>query len=107
MDWAPEKFIREATSINEDVELYIRKVLENKPHIDQAGKICSGILNLARKVRADRMAAACRLRLVSSYGNYSLEIQDILNNKSEQVDMQEEPANMPEHENIRGREYYE
>ena len=106
MDWAPEKFIREATSIHEDVEFYIRKVLENKPHIDQAGKICSGILNLARKVGADRLAAACRL--ADSYGNYSfLEIQDILNNKSEQFDVQEEPANIPEHENIRGREYYE
>lgn len=105
MEWEPEKFIEQAASIHEDVESYIRKVLDSKHHIDQANKICSGILNLARKVGGDRLSAACRL--AESYGNYGfLEIQNILNSKSEQFNVQEETINIPEHENIRGREYY-
>ena len=67
--------------------------------------MCSGILNFARKAGPERLAAACRL--ADSYGKYSFrEIQDILQNKSEAIDLPEEPADMPEHENIKGKEYY-
>lgn len=104
-EWTPEKFIAQAATIHEDVEHYIRKVLEKKRYADQAHKSCSGILNFARKVGGDRLAAACRL--ADSYGKYNfLEIQDILQNKSEQIDLPEETADIPEHENIRGSEYY-
>ncbi len=105
MEWAPEKFIAQAAAIHEDVEHYIRKVLERKRYRDQAYKCCSGILNFARRVGGDRLAAACRL--ADSYGRYSfLEIQDILHNQSEGLEVQEEVSDMPEHENIRGKEYY-
>lgn len=106
MEWSPETFLAQASEIHEDVECYIRKILETKRYVDQANKICSGILNLARKVGPARLAAACRL--ANSYGRYSfLEIQDILKTKSEQVEIEEEIADIPEHENIRGKDYYE
>lgn len=105
MDWSPETFLSQAAEIHEDVECYIRKILETKRYVDQANKICSGILNLARKVGPARLTAACRL--ANSYGRYSfLEIQDILKTKSEQVEIEEETADLPEHENIRGQDYY-
>lgn len=58
-----------ATAIHEDVEYYIRRILEKTHYQDQANKICSGILNFARKMGPDRLAAACRL--ADSYGKYS------------------------------------
>jgi transposase len=105
LEWLPENFIKAAAEIDEDVEHYIRRVLEKKRYIDQANKICSGILGLARKVGAQRLAAACRL--ADSYGRYSfLEIQDILKSQSELIEVPEETADIPDHENIRGRDYY-
>lgn len=105
MDWSPETFLSQALEIHEDVEQYIRKILETKRYVDQVNKICSGILNLARKVDPAHLAAACRL--ANSYGRYSfLEIQDILKTKSEQVEKEEETADLPEHKNIRGQDYY-
>lgn len=105
LEWTPEKFISQAAAIHEDVEHYIRKVLERKRYADQAHKCCSGILNFARKVGGDRLASACRL--ADSYGKYNfVEIQEILKNNSEQIDLPEETIDIPEHENIRGREYY-
>lgn len=105
INWSPETFLAQASEIHEDVECYIRKVLETKRYLDQANKICSGILNLTRKVGPVRLAAACRL--ANSYGRYSfLEIQDILKTKSEQVEIEEEAGDIPEHENIRGKDYY-
>ena len=104
-EWSPEKFILQAEAIHEDVEHYIRKILEKTSYGDQANKYCSGILNFARKVGSERLAAACRL--AERYGKYSFkEIEDILQNQSELIDLPEEPADMPEHENIRGPEYY-
>lgn len=106
VEWSPEKFIQEATAIHEDVVHYIRKVLEGTRYQDKANKICSGILNLARKVGGTRLAAVCSL--ADSYGKYNfVEIQDILNNNSNRFELHEEPAAIPEHENIRGREYYQ
>lgn len=105
-EWCPETFISQASAIHEDVEHYIRRVLEKVQYIDKANKYCSGILNFAHKVGPDRLAAACRL--AESYGKYNFnEIQDILQNQAENIDMPEEPVDIPEHENIRGAEYYQ
>jgi transposase len=105
MNWSPENFLREAAEIHEDVEQYIRKILEINHYIDKSNKICSGILSLARKVGASRLAAACRL--AHSYQRYSfLEIEDILKTQSEFTETEEETVGIPEHENIRGKEYY-
>ena len=104
-EFSPEKFLSEAASIHTDVELYIHKILEQRRYPEQATKICSGILNLSRKVGTDRLAAACRM--ASSYGKYSYrEIEDILSKKSEVLEPMEEFAETPLHDNIRGREYY-
>ena len=105
MEWSPENFIKEASEIHEDVESYIRRVLEHTRYTDKANKMCSGILGLARKVGAERLAAACRL--AESYGRYNfLEIQDILKTQSELIELPEDTVEIPEHENIRGKEYY-
>ena len=105
-EWSPENFIAQAAAIDEDVEHYIRKVIEKKRYPEQANKCCSGILNFARKVGADRLAAACRL--ADSYGRYNfVELQDILTNNFDGLEpLREQQTDIPEHENIRGSEYY-
>ncbi|MDR1225136.1 MAG: hypothetical protein LBL07_19990 [Tannerella sp.] len=101
---SPEKFIGQAAAMSEDTERYIRKIPEVKKYPDQAKKTCSGILNLARKAGIDRLPFACRL--AESYSRYGfLEIEDILNSPA-QMELPEETAILPEHENIRGRDCY-
>ena len=74
--------------------------------MDQANKSCSSILSLARKVGPERLAAACRL--AAGYDRYSFtEIQDILKTNSEFIEVPEETNEIPEHENIRGKDYYQ
>jgi len=79
-----------------------------KRYVDQANTSCLGILilSLSSKVGAARLAAACRL--AASYERYSFnEIQDILKNKFEFTKIPEETKDIPEHENIRGKDYYQ
>ena len=102
---SPAHFLRAAAEIHEDVEYYIGKIIDSKRYADQVNKSCAGILSLVRKVGVQRLAAACRL--AASYHRYSFaEVQDILKNKSEHIEMNEQVPDMPEHENIRGKEYY-
>lgn len=58
MEWSPEKFITQASEMHEDIEQYIRKILEVKKYPEQAHKTCSGILNLAYRLGVDRLIAA-------------------------------------------------
>lgn len=104
-EWTPEKFIQEATDIHEDVARYVEKVLEYKPYPEQAYKSCSGILSFARRVGPERLTEACRW--ADSLGQYNyLIIEEILRKKLDQLQHDDQTAQIPSHDNIRGKEYY-
>lgn len=106
-EWSPENFLAQARAIDPDVEFHVSKVLESRGHPEQAYKCCAGIMALARKVGHERIASACRFATsIDSYGYTVLE--NILNRRLDQLEPQneEEGDHIPEHENIRGKEYY-
>ena len=105
-EWTPQKFINWADGIGESVKEYIIKILDKKQHPEQAYKSCMGVLSLAKKVGDDRLRNACRRAI--EYNMYSYKtIQNILEKGLDQVDNDSlvEDA-LPEHGNIRGKEYY-
>ncbi|HEU4633119.1 MAG TPA: IS21 family transposase [Flavisolibacter sp.] len=107
-EWTPEKFIHWAEAIHEDVKLYILKILERKQHPEQAYKSCVGILSFQKKVGKERLINACRRAL--GYGAYNYKtIQTILEKELDKRDGPEETDHlfMPQHDNIRGENYYQ
>lgn len=106
-DWTPEKFLSWAESIHEDVKLYILKILNRKQHPEQAYKSCIGILSFEKKAGSERLVKACQRAL--GYGIYNYKtIQSILEKGLDKDDEHDslEPE-MPQHDNIRGEEYYQ
>lgn len=106
-EWTPDKFLEWAASIDEDVRLYILKILDRKQHPEQAYRSCIGILSLARKAGNERLASACRRAL--GYGVYNYKtIQQILENKMDSYEdsLFADELPMPSHDNIRGENYY-
>jgi hypothetical protein len=104
-DWNPERFLTEAGKIHSDVELYIRQVLIKKTHPEQAYKSCQGILSFAKRVGHNRLIRACQR--AHQYGIYHYRIiETILQRNLDQYEIEDEPAPMPKHDNIRGEEYY-
>lgn len=105
-DWTPEKFIEQGKAISEDVAAYIIMVIEHKQHPEQAYKSCSGILNMARKVGNERLSNACRR--ANDYGVYNYPIiMQILEKNLDSMPQEPKELHMPQHDNIRGSDYYE
>ena len=107
-DWTPEKFVRWAEDIHEDVKLYILKILDRKQHPEQAYKSCVGILGFAKKVGNERLINACHRAL--GYGIYNYKTIQAILEKGMDADTeteQYEQLQMPLHNNIRGEDYYQ
>ncbi len=109
-DWTPAKFINQAQNIHTDVRLYIEGIFEHKSYPEQAYKSCAGILQLHRRVGAERLINACRRAQGFGIFNYPIIVQ-ILEKKLDALTVEEqmqqqESIEMPNHRNIRGSTYY-
>jgi transposase len=105
--WSPERFIRWAQSIGDDVAEMIQVVLKSRKHPEQAFKTCMGILNLVKEHGPDRLNKACARALGFGFHSYK-RIKNILDRGLEE----EPPAEsrqlpVSSHENIRGSQYYQ
>lgn len=110
LTWDPSALLQEASELHPDVESYMKKVILEKKYPEQAFKSCRGILSLARKVGVERLLKACRLAAASGMYNY-LAVEDILKNQQDMLPEEEwsnlpDNVELPEHENVRGKEYY-
>ncbi len=105
-DWTPQRFIDWAASIDESVKEFIINLLEKKQHPEQSYKSCMGVLSFAKKVGEERLSNACKRALDYQVYNYKI-IQKILENGLDKL-YNENPENpeLPFHNNIRGRNYY-
>jgi transposase len=105
-DWNPDKFINWASGIGEDTEKYIRKILDNKQHPEQAYKSCIGILQFAKKYGKARLNKACRRGIYYHSYNYKV-IRNILQNNYDKTEIEvENQYRLPIHKNVRGSSYY-
>jgi len=105
-EWSPSFFLGKAKEIDPSVEYFVSQVLAKKQHPEQAYKSCMGILSFAKRVGNVRLIKACKRAHEIGYYNYKI-IEDILQNNLDHQEEDPQPENMPVHENIRGRDYYQ
>lgn len=104
--WSAPRFIDWANSIDSCVGEYIVKIIESRNHPEQAYKSCLGILSYEKKVGKQRLINACKRAL--DFRIYSFKaIQNILENNLDTIDCEQEPNfELPQHSNIRGKQYF-
>lgn len=111
-EWNPEKFIADANSIDPIVTNYIKKVLARNEYPEKNYRACQGIINFKKRVGDFRLINACRRADSFNVYNYGI-IERILLSKADQIPIDEPGGqqagenNMPDHENIRGQDYYQ
>jgi transposase len=104
--WNPDRFISWAQSIDDSVKTFIIRLMETKSYPEVSYKACQGVLGFERKVGRERLINACKRAI--EYDSYSYHsIKAILENNFDQLPKSEVLSDMPEHENIRGGDYYQ
>jgi transposase len=107
-EWSPERFIHWAEKIGAETAKVIQMELASRQHPQQAYRACLGILGFARKYTSEKLESACRYALANEIHSYK-GIKNILVNELNQQTSTEntpQPALLPPHSNIRGKDYY-
>ena len=105
-EWTPQRFISWAASIDDSVQEFICNILEKRQHPEQAYKSCMGVLSFAKKIGEERLINACKRALEYNIYNYKI-IQNILEKGLDRIVEDEyDEQDLPEHHNIRGKNYY-
>jgi len=106
-DWTPQRFIKWAGEISPEVQQVITRILDSRPHPEQAYKSCMGLLNLEKKYPRSDYIKACKKALKLECTTYTF-IKNTLTTKTFNLADEEELVlfRLPEHNNIRGKEMY-
>lgn len=106
-EWTPERLISWAGNISASTASLVEKVLESRPHPEHAYRATLGIIGLARKYGNDRVDAACARALAAGAVSYT-SVKSILAENLDRLALPEPvPTPLPpEHDNLRGAEYY-
>ncbi len=106
-EWSPDRFIRWARKIAPEAEQVVTHILDNRKHPEQAYKSCMGLLSLAKKHEPEDYVKACKKALNLNCVQYKF-IKNTLDTKSFNLtnDQELEGIEIPEHDNIRGKESY-
>lgn len=108
LEWTPSRILQLGEKSGPFTVKPLERILADEPHPEAGYRACLGVIRLAKQDSATRMEAAaeralltgaCRLRSVES----------ILRNSLDRLPMEvpDQSAPPPEHDNIRGAEYFE
>lgn len=104
LEWSPERLMNWAQSIGDEVLAWVKSLLTQKDHPEQAYRVCLGLLNLSKSFDNVRLNNACRV--ANQKKLYRLKhVKNILQSNVDKL-IKKEQTSMPSlpqhHENIRG-----
>lgn len=103
---SPEYYIQKAKEINEEFYRLIQQVFQQNRYPEQLYRSCDGMFSLQRKTEPEIFSKACLIALKHENYTYGFLLNIIKNKMTDQQDPQPEKP-LPDHENIRGKSYYE
>lgn len=110
LEWTPSRLIQWAATIGPQTQKLLSFILENRPHPEQGYRSCLGVLRLKDRYNSQRLEAACARALAVKAYSYK-NVESILKHGLDRqpLDCSSSETHLPllEHENLRGREYYQ
>lgn len=108
LEWTPSRMISWAeNSVGTCCAQVVEQILKGRPHPEQGFRSCMGIIRLAKALSPQRVEQACRRALHYQTCSYQ-SIKSILENGLDRQEPEETVClSSPDHENIRGRSYYQ
>lgn len=108
MEWTPGRLLTWGASIGPSAAAVVKYQLTSRPHPEMGYRACLGLLSLARKYGKPRLEAACQraLAIGSPTRRSVLSILEAGLDKQAAQPIVPAPWRSPEHENVRGPDYY-
>ena len=105
-NWSEEFFKKEGLKIGENIHLLIGQIFSQCKHPEQAYKLCQGVLQLAKKHNKEHIEEAAEICLKYDFISYS-KLEYLL--KLDLKDLKDLPEKqlIIDHENLRGKTYYQ
>jgi len=107
LEWTPGKLIDWGKRIGISTAAVVSWQLEHRPHPEQGYRACLGLKRLAREYTPARLEAACTRALAIRSPNLRSVTSILKNGLDRQPHLLPATATaLPEHENVRGPDYY-
>lgn len=108
LGWTPSRLIEWGQSVGEATGQLVRNILESKPHPEIGYRACLGMMSLGKLFSPTRLEAACRRALEAQVCSYQSVKSILQRGLDRQLGLRPEAErSSPEHENLRGRNYYD
>lgn len=106
LERSPDYYIARAKEKSPELYLLTQLIFGQSQHPEQLYRTCDGLLRLQKTALPESFAKACELAI--EYRNFSYRfVERILkNNMTGHQDIVKAEQSLPEHKNIRGKEYY-
>ncbi len=106
LDRSPQYYLAKAGAISEKLLELFTHIFQQKRHPEHLYRSCDGLLSIARKTSPEQMEKACIIAI--EYKNFSYKfILNVIQNNMYDHYLSQPSKPLPEHENIRGKDYYE
>ena len=110
LEWTPSRLLRWAGQMGPETQKLLAHILENRPHPEQGYRSCLGVLRLGKRYSPERLEAACARALAFKAYSYK-NVESILKKGLDQhpLEVSSPQGHLPllEHENLRGKQYYQ
>ena len=105
LEWTPSRIISWAERTGPATAELVSAIMASKPHPEMGFRSCLGIIRLSARYSPERVEAAAARALAAGAVSYK-SVKSILSAGLDGIADEEDPLVLPEHENIRGPEYY-
>ena len=108
LEWTPSRMVEWAAKVGPHTAQMVNRILEEKPHPEMGYRACLGLIRLAGKHTFERMEAACERGLLTGAIGYR-HVRSILETRLDSQPLPgtaPTPRATPDHENLRGPEYF-
>lgn len=106
VEWTPERIISWAAKIGPSAAQAVQAIMETKQHPEQGFRACLGVIRMAKTWGDERLEAACQKAIDLNACSYTY-IKLILEAGGDRRSAVPSPLSaVPEHDNLRGSEYY-
>jgi transposase len=108
LEWPPSRMVQWAGQVGPHTAQLVERMLHDKPHPEMGYRACLGIIRLAAKYSPARMENAAERAVLTGAVRYKSVKSILQNGLDSQSSVSVPPPRLsPEHENLRGPEYFQ